>query len=136
MSVNPQLPPYPQHSYRKPPKDPGKKSAFIALGVVGAVAASVLACCALSGDDDEVVADCVDSERSVDGYRIVDDDECDDDGYQSSYHSYFWYYGGTRHGSFVRSGSTVKPKGTKIVSRSGKTIQKGGFGSRFSGGGG
>ncbi|NUS73010.1 MAG: hypothetical protein HOQ05_06340 [Corynebacteriales bacterium] len=112
-----------------------KKSTFIALGTIGAVAASVLACCCLSTEEEEVIADCVDRNDYVSGsgYRIVDDDECDD---SDSYGSYFWYYGGTRTGLRSYGGSSFKPKDVKIKTRSGKTLQKGGFGSRFSGSGG
>ncbi|MEU8357431.1 hypothetical protein AB0C27_15580 [Nonomuraea sp. NPDC048882] len=72
-------------------------------------------------------------------YQVVDDDYCDDDSsrYYGTGHSrgaYVWYYGGTRIGSRVHRGTTYRPSDVNISSRSGKSIQRGGFGSRTSSG--
>ncbi|MFC4006518.1 hypothetical protein ACFOY2_04750 [Nonomuraea purpurea] len=94
-------------------------------------------------------------------YQVVDDSNCDDDddnryrsydgdgdgggGGNNSYNSYRinygdsrgayrWYYGGTRQGDRVSKGSTYRPSDVNINSRSGKEIQRGGFGNRSSSG--
>ncbi|MEV5894001.1 hypothetical protein [Nonomuraea fuscirosea] len=71
-------------------------------------------------------------------YQVVDDDYCDDDHrYYGGGHSrgaYVWYYGGTRIGNRVHRGTTFRPSDVNISSRSGKSIQRGGFGSRTSSG--
>ncbi|MFI6504389.1 hypothetical protein [Nonomuraea typhae] len=120
-----------------PPAAPksGKSSKVITLTVIGIVSVMVVGYCAAQGDD-EVTADCVEA-SSVDGgsYVVVDDDLCDDDHYRSGgYSAYRWYYGGTRSGARVQGGTTVRPADVTISSRDGKSIQRGGFGSRWSGG--
>ncbi|MEV0158481.1 hypothetical protein B0I32_10135 [Nonomuraea fuscirosea] len=72
-------------------------------------------------------------------YQVVDDDYCDDDShrYYGGGHSrgaYVWYYGGTRIGNRVHRGTTFRPSDVNISSRTGKSIQRGGFGSRTSSG--
>ncbi|MEV4803851.1 hypothetical protein AB0K18_27935 [Nonomuraea sp. NPDC049421] len=80
---------------------------------------------------------------SSDGsYQVVDDSYCDDDSrssstghhYGGSHGAYVWYYGGHRVGTRVRGGTTLKPSDVNISSRSGKSIQRGGFGRGWSGG--
>ncbi|MEV4563933.1 hypothetical protein AB0K12_09195 [Nonomuraea sp. NPDC049419] len=81
---------------------------------------------------------------SSDGsYQVVDDSYCDDDSrssatgghhYGGSHGAYIWYYGGHRVGTRVRGGTTLKPSDVNISSRSGKSIQRGGFGRGWSGG--
>ena len=90
------------------------------------------------------------SSASADGYLVVDDSYCDDDGsstryryyddddyhgghgrpYTGSHGAYVWYYGGRRVGNRVMDGTTLKPSNVTINSRSGKSIQRGGFGGR------
>ncbi|MFC4112159.1 hypothetical protein [Nonomuraea zeae] len=77
-------------------------------------------------------------------YQVVDDAYCDDDNgsgtsrhyYSSGYSrgAYMWYYGGTRSGDRVRGGTTYRPSDVNISSRTGKDIQRGGFGNRWSSG--
>lgn len=88
--------------------------------------------------------------REVTAYCVADDDVVTDDNYcdqryattSGGYYSggfffiggrqYHYYYGGnpTPLGGHVSGGSTVKPKSASITTRSGKTIQRGGFGIR------
>jgi hypothetical protein len=89
--------------------------------------------------------------KDVTAYCVADDDVVTDDnncdqryvtttggGYYSGGfffiggRQYHYYYGGnpTPLGGHVSGGSTVKPKGASITTRSGKTIQRGGFGIR------
>ncbi|NUW42959.1 hypothetical protein HT134_22895 [Nonomuraea rhodomycinica] len=117
-------------------------SKVVTLSVIGIVSVMIVAYCAAQ-DDDDVTADCVDmSQQLPDGtYEVVDDDYCDDDddgtvhyysgGSRSAYH---WYYGGTRVGTRVRGGTSYRPSDVTISSRSGKSIQRGGFGGRSSSG--
>ncbi|MEU6709885.1 hypothetical protein ABZ897_00280 [Nonomuraea sp. NPDC046802] len=79
-----------------------------------------------------------------DGYNSYDDDDNNGGGnHYSSYRfnnygdsrgAYRWYYGGTRQGDRVSNGSTYRPSDVNINSRSGKEIQRGGFGNRSSSG--
>ncbi|MFG1926566.1 hypothetical protein [Cryptosporangium sp. NPDC048952] len=117
-------------------KPPGRRmsSAKVRIGMIGALSLTVAAC----GSGDDVQARCVDqrSYQNNDGsYNVVDDDYCDDDGrYYGSHGGYFWYYGGTSRGSRIYRGTTVKPKDAHITTTKGKTLQRGGFGSRSSSG--
>lgn len=114
----------------------GKSSKVITLTVIGIVSVVVVGYCAAQGDDD-VTADCVEATSLNSGsFEVVDDDYCDDDHYSSggAYRAYHWYYGGTRNGALVHGGSTIRPSNVTISSRDGKSIQRGGFGSRWSGG--
>ncbi|TQS45011.1 hypothetical protein [Cryptosporangium phraense] len=108
-------------------------SSTVKVGMVGVLSLTVAACS--SGND--VTARCVDrsSYQSDGSYRVIDDDYCDDGRYYGSHGGYFWYYGGTSRGSRIYKGTTVKPKDAHISTPSGKTIQRGGFGSRSSSGG-
>lgn len=101
--------------------------------MVGAVA---LGYYALRSDD--VRADCVAIE---DGQEIIVDDQfCDGTPnssgvfiYAGSGKQYRYYYGGSgSKGDRISGGTTVKPKGANITTSSGKTVQRGGLGSKFS----
>ncbi len=107
-------------------------SRAVRLGMLGALSLTLVGCGSSSGSE-EVQANCVDQNSLLsDGsYEIVDEDLCDDDDFRSGY---YWYYGGTRAGSRILKGSTVRPKGVKVVTVKGKTLQRGGFGGRSSSG--
>ncbi|MFI7637544.1 hypothetical protein [Nonomuraea sp. NPDC049400] len=138
-----------------------KSSKAVALTVVGALSVTLVAVWAIaeSNDDDDVTADCVilvedDTSIPTDdfttatptpipgSYQVVDDSYCEDDDGHSSYRfssgnshgAYHWYYGGTRRGDRVYDGTTYRPSDVNISSRSGKDIQRGGFGNRWSSG--
>ncbi|MCG5219590.1 hypothetical protein [Streptosporangium sp. KLBMP 9127] len=119
----------------KPPGGSSKASKMVTLTVLGVVSMMVVSACARS--DDEINADCVDLDTvQPDGsYTVIDEDYCDDDRYHGSHGAYSWYYGGVRNGARVVSGTTVRPSDVRITSRTGSVIQRGGFGSRGSGGG-
>jgi hypothetical protein len=111
-------------------------SRAVRLGMLGALSLTLVGCGGSS--DDEVQAYCVDQNSLLpDGsYEIVDEDLCDDDGYRSSHAGgYYWYYGGSRNGSRILKGTTVRPKDVTVVTAKGKTLQRGGFGGRSSSGG-
>lgn len=126
----------PQNS-SKPPQD-RKSSKVVQLTILGVISVVLVGYCAATADDDEVTADCV--VQLADGtYEVVDDDYCDDDDghmhyYGGSRGAYMWYYGGTRTGNKIRGGTTYRPTDVDISSRSGKSIQRGGFGKSWSGG--
>ncbi|MFC4532072.1 hypothetical protein [Sphaerisporangium dianthi] len=116
-------------------------SSVITLGAMGLLSTLVVGFCAAQDTFAErVSADCVDlGGRGADGsYPVVDDDRCDDDRAGGSYHgshgAYGWYYGGVRQAGRVLHGTTVKPAGAHISSRSGTVLQRGGFGGRGIGG--
>ncbi|MFI6594875.1 hypothetical protein ACIBHX_01430 [Nonomuraea sp. NPDC050536] len=126
-----------------PPPTPAiKASKVIALSAIGVVSLVLVGYCAAQ-QNEEVTADCVDmSNQQTDGtYEIVDDQFCDDDAngragfYGGSHGAYHWYYGGTRIGTRVWRGSTFRPSDVNISSRTGRDIQRGGFGSHWGGGG-
>ncbi|GAA3602114.1 hypothetical protein GCM10022419_103050 [Nonomuraea rosea] len=153
-------PPHPQEPARKS----SKAVPLAVLGVLSLTLVGIWAIAESGDDDDEVTADCVmvvdssatpqpsssptplpgDTATPVpeDGtYEVVDDSYCDDDGTSSHYYSsgysrgaYLWYYGGTRVGTRVRGGTTYRPSDVNISSRTGKEIQRGGFGNRWSSG--
>jgi len=116
-------------------KPPGRRmsSTKVRIGMISALSLTVAAC----GSNDDVTAYCVDQNSyQADGsYQVIDDDYCDDDNYHGSHGGYFWYYGGSHRGSRIYKGTTVKPKNAHITTTSGKTVQRGGFGSRSSSGG-
>ncbi|MEU7912083.1 hypothetical protein [Microbispora bryophytorum] len=124
-----------------PPSSGVKSSTVIKLGTLGVLSVLVVGFCAAQDDYEEVGADCVDtSTLNPDGsYVVVDDDHCDDDGgsshYYGSHGAYRWYYGGTRNGGRVYRGTTVRPADTQITTRSGRVVQRGGFGFHSGGGG-
>lgn len=133
-------PPFPH-----PPRPPAKKkhgisSSVVKLGAVVGLSALLVAFCAAQDDDyEEVSADCVQT-NSPDAppgeYLVVDDSYCDDDDvtYRGGYYAYRWYYGGVRNGRYVAKGTTIRPSYAQITSRTGKVIQRGGFGGRSGGG--
>ncbi|MFC0861514.1 hypothetical protein ACFHYQ_04295 [Sphaerimonospora cavernae] len=109
---------------------------MVKLGALGVLSVLVVGFCAAQ-ESEEVDADCVDmSNTQPDGsYAVVDDDYCDDDShYHGSHGAYRWYYGGNRVGDRVRSGTTARPPDSRITSRSGRVIQRGGFGFHSGGG--
>ncbi|MEV8632213.1 hypothetical protein AB0395_11220 [Streptosporangium sp. NPDC051023] len=129
-----------QNLSRKPDAKPSgsKASKVITLTGIGVVSLLLVGYCSAQDDYEEVGAECVDlNSYQPDGsYTIVDDDYCDDDHprYYGSSGAYRWYYGGTRLGSRIGRGTTVRPSDVQIVTRKGTVIQRGGFGSRWGGG--
>ncbi|MFF0814294.1 hypothetical protein ACFYVR_03905 [Rhodococcus sp. NPDC003318] len=105
------------------------------VAVVGVVGLVALGYSVLSSD--EVEATCIDPETEV----VVDDSYCTSGTpgaggmfiYAGS--SYRYYYGGSNGGvgTKVSGGTVVTPKGTTVKTKSGVTIQRGGFGSKISG---
>ncbi|MEV7013499.1 hypothetical protein [Streptosporangium sp. NPDC051022] len=123
----------------QPAKPSGSKaSKVITLTGIGVVSLLLIAYCSAQDDYEEVGAECVDvnSYQEDGSYTIVDDDYCDDSGshYHGSHGAYGWYYGGTRSGSRIGHGTTVRPSDVQIVTRKGTVIQRGGFGSHWGGG--
>ncbi|WP_432864937.1 hypothetical protein [Microbispora rosea] len=141
------MPPHPMAMGTPPPGTPPpsrgiKSSTAIKLGTLGVLSVLVVGFCAAQDDYEEVGADCVDtSTLNPDGsYLVVDDDLCDDDGgsgshYYGSHGAYRWYYGGIRNGGRVYHGTTVRPADAHISTRSGRVVQRGGFGFHSRGGG-
>ncbi|GAA0964615.1 hypothetical protein GCM10009555_002130 [Acrocarpospora macrocephala] len=133
----PGMPPGMAGPMMMPPPPPKKsfRSTAIKLGAIGVLSTLVVGFCAAQDSYDEVDADCVDMSNPLpDGsYPLVDDDFCDDD-YRRSHAAYGWYYGGVLVGRHVRGGSTLRPADAQITSRSGKVVQRGGFGSHGSSG--
>ncbi|SDG34020.1 hypothetical protein SAMN05421505_103256 [Sinosporangium album] len=113
--------------------------ASIAVSVAGVGVVGLIVAGFVSGDDDEVDADCIDySSQTDDGYLIVDDDYCDEDSPSHIYavrSAYHWYYGGRAAAGRVQGGTTVRPSDVSITSRSGTVVQRGGLGGRGSYGG-
>jgi hypothetical protein len=109
----------------------------VTVGLVGLVAGWYVVAA-----PDEVTAVCTDSDGTV----VANDEYCDRDyvtnhgGYYSGgflfmplpgggYHQYRYNYGGSGAvGSTVHGGSFTKPDNAEIKTRSGKTVQRGGFG--------
>ncbi|SDL86327.1 hypothetical protein SAMN05421874_13115 [Nonomuraea maritima] len=122
----------------KPPqatKEPPRKSSkVVPLVVIGVLSVMVVGYCAATTDDD-VTADCV-IQREDGTYEVVDDDYCDDGHayYGGSRGAYMWYYGGRMVGNRMQGGTTLRPTDVNISSRSGKSIQRGGFGRSWTGG--
>jgi hypothetical protein len=98
------------------------RSGAVQLSAVGVLSLTLVAC-----SSNSTRADCVDGRlRTGDGYRVVDDRYCDDGG---SYGRYYWYYGGRRYrNGFISRGSTILPRGSRVVSGRGRVISRGGFG--------
>jgi hypothetical protein len=118
-------------------KQRSKSSKVITLSVIGVVSVMVVGFCSAVQAEEEVSADCVDYNQPLpDGtYAVVDDDYCDDDDGRTHYYggsrgAYRWYYGGTRTGNRVSGGTSLRPSDVEISSRSGKSIQRGGFGGK------
>ncbi|WP_431969508.1 hypothetical protein [Nocardia sp. bgisy134] len=122
------------------------------VGVAGLVGGGYLAYRALTAPD-EVTAYCVQTENGQE--LVVEDKYCgpgqagfvDDSGGSHSHAGpiiiygggpqYRYYYGGSNTvGKPPVGGSTLKPKGAQITTKSGTTIQRGGLGSKSTGGGG
>ncbi|MFG2077633.1 hypothetical protein [Nonomuraea maritima] len=127
----------PPQATKEPPR---KSSKVVPLVVLGVLSVMVVGYCAATTDDD-VTADCV-IQREDGTYEVVDDDYCDDDGH-TGYHggsyvgsrgAYMWYYGGRMVGNRMQGGTTLRPTDVNISSRSGKSIQRGGFGRSWTGG--
>jgi hypothetical protein len=98
------------------------RSRAVQVGMVGTLSLTLVACSSTTR------ADCVDRQfPRGGGYKVVDDRACDSG---ASFGRYFWYYGGRRVGGYVSRGSTIRPRGVKIKSGSGKTLSRGGFGGR------
>ena len=120
---------------------PRLASKVVKLGTVTALSALVVGFCVAQNRPREIVADCVDLTDIDDSfrYRVVDDRYCDDDDdgshYSSPRYAYRWYYGGRRVGDRVGDGTTIRPADATIHTRTGRTIQRGGFGGRWFGGG-
>jgi len=114
-----------------------KRSSVIKLGMIGGLSTLVVGFCVAQNRYEEVNADCVDtSSRQADGsYAVVGDDYCDDTRYHGSHGAYGWYYGGARLAGRVLNGTMIKPSGSQISTRSGRVIQRGGFGFHVGGGG-
>lgn len=122
----------PTPSLPKPPQS--KKSKIITLTVVGAVSVMVVGYCSAQSSRADVKADCVNTstQQSDGSYEVVDDDFCDETHYRGPHGAFLWYYAGTRLGGRVLKGTTVRPSGVNISSRSGHDIQRSGFGGRSS----
>ncbi|WP_336214471.1 hypothetical protein [Nonomuraea sp. LPB2021202275-12-8] len=119
-----------------------RSSGDIDLGIVGPIALLVtvaaIAVAVASADDEEAVQEvsavCVAASPAEDGsYQVMDDRLCDG-GSHAAYH--YWLYGSsTSRSGYVRGGTTTRPASAQIVTRSGKVIQRGGFGGRGTSGG-
>jgi hypothetical protein len=108
------------------------------IGAVALLGLTVAAIVAGVADDDieEVVADCVIATQQADGtYQVVDDRFCDGGSHAAYYH---WMYGSSTSNrtGYVRGGTTTKPADGQITTRTGRVVQRGGFGGRGTGGGG
>ncbi|NRQ31099.1 hypothetical protein HII36_04515 [Nonomuraea sp. NN258] len=131
-----------QQPPKSPPPQERKASKVIPLTILGALSVMFVGYCAVQASRDEVTADCVDMTQQLpDGtYPIVDEEYCDDDDdgtsttyvYRGYSGAYRWYYGGTRVGNRVGSGTMLRPSDVDISSRNGRSIQRGGFGSSYS----
>ncbi|WP_454196068.1 hypothetical protein [Nocardia sp. Marseille-Q1738] len=113
------------------------------VGVAGLVGGGYLAYRALAAPD-RVTAHCVKTENGQE--LVVDDSYCGEGrpGFSSGPGliilgggpQYRYYYGGPGTvGKPPTGGTTVKPKGAEIKTKSGTTIQRGGLGSKSTGGG-
>ncbi|MEV4806815.1 hypothetical protein AB0K18_43045 [Nonomuraea sp. NPDC049421] len=105
-----------------------RRTNAVLLGTGVAIVAGLITVAHLTDDDvEEVTAVCVTPSPALDGsYQIVDDRFCEG----GSHHTYIYYYGGTTTSGSVRGGTTVRPSHAQIVTRSGKVVQRGGFGGR------
>jgi hypothetical protein len=98
-------------------------SRIVQVGMIGTLSMTLAAC----SSNSSTTAYCVDRDDFTGGqYQIVNDDNCGN----SSYGRYFWYYGGSRVGNRIHKGTTLRPKKGSITSYHGKSIQRGGFGSK------
>jgi hypothetical protein len=98
-------------------------SRIVQVGMIGTLSMTLAAC----SSNKSTTAYCVDRDDFTGGqYQIVNDNNCDN----SSYGRYFWYYGGSRTGNRIYKGTTLRPKKGSITSVHGRSIQRGGFGSK------
>ncbi|MFJ4711070.1 hypothetical protein [Streptomyces sp. NPDC088785] len=100
------------------------RSGTVVLGGVGLLAATLSAC---DSDPDKRCVD-RDSYTAGKGYKVVDDKYCKD----GSSGGHGWYYGGSRSGSRIKSGSFHKSSGG---SGGGSGVSRGGFGGKGGSGG-
>ncbi len=101
-------------------------SRAVKVGMLGTLSMSLAAC------GSSYSASCVDgTDRGTFGYKVVDDDRCD---YGGNGGRYFWYYNGSGSNGYVSGGTTLKPRKGTIKTKSGRTLQRGGFGSKSSSG--
>jgi hypothetical protein len=105
------------------------RSRAVKVGMLGTLSMSLAACGGSS-----YTADCVDGYTYSGGqYKVVSDRDCD---YGGNGGRYFWYYGGTATSAgYVYKGTTLKPHKGEIKTKSGRTLQRGGFGGSSGGGG-
>ncbi|MFD8572013.1 hypothetical protein [Streptomyces sp. NPDC057694] len=101
------------------------RSGTVVLGGVGLLAATLTAC---DSDPDKRCVD-RDSYTTKKGYKVVDDKYCKSG---SSGGNAGWYYGGSKSGSRVKSGSFNKSSGG---SSGGSGVSRGGFGGKGGSGG-
>lgn len=106
-----------------PPQDAKRRrmrSGAVQLSALSVLSLSLVACSTTH-------AYCVDSRSSsaFGGRKVVPDYYCDNGG---SYGRYYWYYGGNYHGGYISHGSTIRPRGGRVVSHGGRVISRGGFG--------
>jgi len=116
-----------------------KRRLLIGGGVTVGLVAIVSIWYAVSAQADDVTAYCV-----ADDDVVNEDNNCDEN-YVRSHGGYYgggfffiggrqyhYHYGGnpTPIGQRISGGSTVRPQGANITTRSGKSIQRGGFGIR------
>ncbi|MEU6842923.1 hypothetical protein ABZ930_13760 [Streptomyces sp. NPDC046716] len=98
------------------------RSGTVVLGGVGLLAATLSAC---DSDPDKRCVD-RDSYTTGKGYKVVDDKYCKD---SSRSGNAGWYYGGSKSGSRIKSGSFTKSSG------GGSGVSRGGFGGKGGSGG-
>lgn len=111
--------------------------ATVAIGAIGGIAGLGY----LASSSDRVTAQCVRDDAGGQPV-VVPDYNCTNHTVGSGGffffggHSYRYYYGSSGSiGSRPIGGTTVAPKGATITTKSGSTIQRGGLGTRFRGGG-
>ncbi|MYT68650.1 hypothetical protein ACN2WE_25145 [Streptomyces sp. cg28] len=102
------------------------RSGTVVLGGVGLLAAALTAC---DSDPDKRCVD-RDSYTTGKGYKVVDDKYCKST--KSSAGNTGWYYGGSKSGSRIKSGSFTKSSGG---SGGGSGVSRGGFGGKGGSGG-
>lgn len=96
------------------------RSGAVRLSAVSLLSLSLVGCSSRSE-----TAYCVDGWAAAGGgsHRVVPDYFCDNGG---SYGRYYWYYGGSYRNGYLWHGTTVRPRGSRIVSRGGRVISRGG----------
>ncbi|GAA0365050.1 hypothetical protein NE235_15745 [Actinoallomurus spadix] len=102
------------------------RSHVVQLSAVSLLSLSIVGCSHRSE-----TAYCVDGWAPVhSSYRVVPDYYCDNGG---SYGRYYWYYGGSYRNGYISHGTTIRPRGPRIVSRGGRVISRGSSRSSHSG---